>query len=149
MPFLSYGRIQRVSITVGSECTDVTSQCSVIEVWMLPASIPNDRRSVSFRPGTHYPHVTWAHMMLCVRLGCERRFNIESYAADSHFCHSAYVTWFHVDLWLAHVWSRDVSRVREGWICGIEFNVKSPLTSQPRAQHHMSSRDVRIVVSPA
>jgi len=24
----------------------------------------------SLRPGTHYPHVTWAHVMLRVRLGC-------------------------------------------------------------------------------
>jgi len=34
--------------------------------------------------------------MLCVRLRCERRFTIEFYGADSHFCHSAYVTWSHV-----------------------------------------------------
>jgi len=27
-------------------------------------------------------------MMLCVQLGSERRFNIELYGADSHFCHS-------------------------------------------------------------
>ena len=26
--------------------------------------------------------------MLCVQLGCERRFNIQLYDADSHFCHS-------------------------------------------------------------
>ena len=40
--------------------------------------------------------------MLSVQLGCERRFNIEFYGADSHFCHSAYVTWSHVELWSAH-----------------------------------------------
>jgi len=50
------------------------------------------------RPGTHYPHVSWAHVMLRVRSGCGRRFNIEFYGADSHFCHSAYVTWSHVAL---------------------------------------------------
>ena len=26
-------------------------------------------------------------------------FNIEFYGADSHFCHSAYVTWSHVEVW--------------------------------------------------
>ena len=35
------------------------------------------------RAGTHYPHVTWAHVMLRVQLGCERRFNVEFYDADS------------------------------------------------------------------
>jgi hypothetical protein len=51
------------------------------------------------RPGTHYPHVTWAHVTLRLQLGCERRFNIEFCGADSHFCHSAYVTWSRVELW--------------------------------------------------
>jgi hypothetical protein len=60
----------------------------------------------SLRPGTHYPHVTWAHVMLRVPLGCERRFDIELYGADSHFCHSAYVAWSHVELWSAHVPAR-------------------------------------------
>jgi hypothetical protein len=32
---------------------------------------------VHARPGTHYPHVTWAHVMLLVQLWCERRFDIE------------------------------------------------------------------------
>ena len=41
----------------------------------------------TLRPGRHYPHVTWAHVMLLVQFGCERRFNIEFYGADSHFCH--------------------------------------------------------------
>jgi hypothetical protein len=49
--------------------------------------------TAAVRPGTHYPHVTWAYVMLRVQLGCERRINIEFYGADSHFCHSAYVTW--------------------------------------------------------
>jgi hypothetical protein len=31
-------------------------------------------------------------VMLRVQLGCERRSNIEFYGADSHFCHSAYIT---------------------------------------------------------
>jgi hypothetical protein len=58
------------------------------------------------RAGTHYPHVTWAHVMLRVQLGCERWFNIEFYGADSHFCHSTYVTWSHVELWSAQAPAR-------------------------------------------
>jgi hypothetical protein len=61
---------------------------------------------VKVRPGTHYLHVTWAHVMLRVQLGCERRFDIEFYGADSHFCHSVYVTWSHVELWSADVPAR-------------------------------------------
>jgi hypothetical protein len=33
-------------------------------------------------PGTHYPHVMWAHVISRVQVGCERRFNIEFYGAD-------------------------------------------------------------------
>jgi hypothetical protein len=61
---------------------------------------------MTLRPGTHYPHVTWAHVTLLVQLGCERRFNIEFYGADSDFCHSAYVTWSRVELWSTHVSAR-------------------------------------------
>jgi len=42
----------------------------------------------------------------CVQLGCERQFNIKLYGTDSHFCHSAYITWFRVELWSAHVPAR-------------------------------------------
>jgi len=45
---------------------------------------PNRPNLGNLRPGTHCPHVTWAHVMLCVQLGCERRFSIELYGADSH-----------------------------------------------------------------
>jgi hypothetical protein len=45
------------------------------------------------RAGKHYPHVTWAHVVLRAQLRCWRRFNIEFYDSDSLFCHSAYVTW--------------------------------------------------------
>ena len=63
----------------------------------------SDRMQCTFvRPGTHYPHVTWAHVMLRVQLGCERRFTIEFYGTDSHFCHFAYVTWSHVQARLSH-----------------------------------------------
>jgi hypothetical protein len=58
--------------------------------------------SVTVRLGTYYPHVTWAHVMLHMQLGCERQFNIEFYGADSHFCHSAYIMWSQVELWTAH-----------------------------------------------
>jgi hypothetical protein len=34
------------------------------------------------RPGTHYPHVTWAHAMLRVQLG----YLTLNSAANSHFC---------------------------------------------------------------
>ena len=64
------------------------------------------RFATSIRPGTHYPHVTWAHVMLRVQLGSERRFNIEFCGADPHFCHCAYVTWSRVELWSAHVPAR-------------------------------------------
>jgi len=52
------------------------------------------------RPGTHYPHVTWAHVMLRVSEAC-----------------------WHVSRPELHVRSRDVSRVTEVWIGAIEFNV--------------------------
>jgi hypothetical protein len=56
--------------------------------------------------GTHYPHVTWARVMLGLQLGCERRFNIEFYGADSHFSRSAYVKWSPVELRSAHMPTR-------------------------------------------
>ena len=59
-----------------------------------------------FKAGTHYPHVTWAHVMLRVQLGCKRRFNVKFYDVDSLFCHSAHVTWSHVELWSAHAPAR-------------------------------------------
>jgi len=125
--------------------------CSLSGLRRFPLQYHTTLWHNTLRPVTHYSHVTWAHVMLRVRLGCERRFNIELYGADSHFCHFTYVTWSHVELWSAHVpaclweacwhvsWpelhvrSRDVSRVTEVWICSIEFNVKSLLTSQLHA----------------
>ena len=35
-----------------------------------------------------------------------KAINIEFYGADSHFCHSVYVTWSRVELWSAHVPAR-------------------------------------------
>jgi hypothetical protein len=58
----------------------------------------------SIRLGTHYPHITWAHVMLRVQLG----YLTLNSGADSHFCHSAYVTWSDVELWSAR--TRHVSR---------------------------------------
>jgi len=43
-----------------------------------------------------------AHVILRVQLGCERRFTIEFYGADSHFCYSAYVTSSHVPARFSH-----------------------------------------------
>ena len=80
--------------------------------WKIPSfTIENETttfRLVTYflRAGKHYPHVTWARVMLRVQLGCERRFNIEFYGADSHFCYSAYVTWSHVEIWSAHASAR-------------------------------------------
>jgi hypothetical protein len=50
----------------------------------------------------HYPHVTWAHVMLRVQLG----YLTLNSGAHSHFCHSAYVTWSDVDPWSAHMPAR-------------------------------------------
>ena len=67
----------------------------------------NHGNTTQLRPRTHYPHVTWAHVMIRVRLGCERRFlTLNSMAQIQHICHSAYVTWSHVELCLAHVPAR-------------------------------------------
>ena len=83
---------------------------------------------VAVRAGTHYPHVTWDHVILRVQLGCERRFNLEFYGADSRFCHFAYVTWSHVELWSAHAPARlshfccRTLRVQLG--CEWRFNVE-------------------------
>jgi hypothetical protein len=54
------------------------------------------------RPGTHYPHVTWTHVMLRVQLG----YLTLNSGAHSHFCHSAYITWSDVELWSAHMPAR-------------------------------------------
>jgi hypothetical protein len=83
----------------------LSSSCSVISFhprWLVRSTYCTKHvySSRKLRAGTHYPHVTWAHVMLRVQLGCERRFNVELYGADSHFCHAAYVTWSHVDLTL-------------------------------------------------
>ena len=47
-------------------------------------------------------NITWAHVMLRVQMGCERRFTIEFYGADSHFRHSAYIMWSDVPARLSH-----------------------------------------------
>ena len=52
--------------------------------------------------------------MLRVQLGCERRFTIEFYGADSHFCHSAYVTWSYVPASLSHFCCRTQFVRRDG-----------------------------------
>jgi hypothetical protein len=56
-------------------------------------------RKVTIKPGTHYPHVTWAHAMLRVQLG----YLTLNSGAHSHFCPSAYVTWSDVELWSAYM----------------------------------------------
>ena len=59
-------------------------------------SHPNCTRNIT------WAQVTWTHVILRVQLGCERRFTIEFYGADPHFCHSAYDTWSHVPARLSH-----------------------------------------------
>jgi len=74
-----------------------------LEITCEVSSLPkNETGRCGLRPGTHYLHVMWANVMLRVQLGCERQFNIEFYGTDSHFHHSAYVTWSHMELWSAH-----------------------------------------------
>jgi len=88
---------------VGQQCTvPLKGRCAV---YIRNADGVLDSYRV-LKPGTHCPLVTWVHLMLRVQLGCERWFNIEYYGADSHFCHSAYVTWSHLELWSAHVPAR-------------------------------------------
>jgi hypothetical protein len=57
---------------------------------------------VNIRPGTHYPHVTWAHVMLQVQLG----YLTLNSGAHSHFCHSDYVAWSDAELRSAHMPAR-------------------------------------------
>ena len=47
----------------GRAWTGLTRQRITISGWRM-----------NVRAGTHSPHVTWAHVMLRVQLGCERRF---------------------------------------------------------------------------
>ena len=79
-----------------NRCSNVTSlRGEHSQIWL-----------VGLKAGTHYPHVTWAHVILRVQLGCERRCNIKFYDTDSLFCHYAYVTWSQVELWSAHAPAR-------------------------------------------
>jgi hypothetical protein len=57
------------------------------------------------RPGTHYFHVMWAHVMLRAHLG----YLTLNSGPHSHFCQSAYVTWSDVELWSAHMPARLLS----------------------------------------
>jgi hypothetical protein len=107
-----------VSCNGGPRYIDISVSNPTLPYWRYKQKFPPKHRTyapnytagvthqTTVRPGTHYPHVTWAHVMLRVQLGCERQFNIELYGADSNFCHSAYVTWSRVEPWSAHVPSR-------------------------------------------
>jgi hypothetical protein len=72
--------------------------CAISKCTYLPPRLS----SVSVKPGTHYPHVTWAHVMLRVQLG----YLTLNYGVHSHLCHSAYVMWSDVELWSAHMPAR-------------------------------------------
>jgi hypothetical protein len=63
-------------------------------------------RTYSKLLGRGHTILTSRELMWCYACSCERRFEIEFSGADSHFCHSAYVTWSHVKRWSAHVPAR-------------------------------------------
>jgi hypothetical protein len=50
--------------------------------------------------------VTSRELTWCYACSWERRFDTELHGAGSHFCHSAHVTWSHVETWTAHVTAR-------------------------------------------
>jgi len=85
-------------------CLDIHTKLEITcEVSGLPK---NETGGCGLWLGTSYPHITWANVMLHMQFGCERWFNIEFYGTDSHFCHSAYITWSHMELWPAHTPTR-------------------------------------------
>ena len=76
---------------------------------------------------------------------------LDTYVTSHEMCATAEI-WeacWHVSRPELHTRSRDVSRVTEVWICAIEFNVKSPPTSQLHAltSHELTWREDS--VSPA
>jgi len=96
--------------------------------------------------------------MLRVRLGFERRFNIEFYGADSNVCHSAYVTWSHVELWVGTrvlvvlrsvtlLTSRDVTW-RSGsahvclWSCGLSLCLRHVISRGARVCRPRAPREI-------
>jgi hypothetical protein len=84
--------------------------CASCKAWLAPSllfptyflQIPHGLAIKTLKPGTHYPHVTWAHVMLRAQLG----YLTLNSGAHSHFCHSAHVTWSDVELWSAHMPAR-------------------------------------------
>ena len=112
------------------------------------------RMHTTLMPGKHYPHITWAHVMLRVQLGCDRGFNIEFYGAHSHLCHSAYVTWSPVELWSAHAPAR-LSRsgcrtFRETWpACRVLFRNCYQFTEMEEVLiQKVRQRTFRMTLSP-
>ena len=104
------GRLNNLNDPVLNELStkrsfNLSSYSQMTNDYKFPSD-PVHTQYVPLRSGTHYPHVTWAHVMLRVQLGCERWFNIEFYGADSHFSHSVYVTWSRMELSSAHVPAR-------------------------------------------
>jgi hypothetical protein len=87
----------QISDLVGTHCLALS-----IVVRILGSRIRFSRTHEAAKPGTHYPHVTWAHVMLRVKLG----YLTLNSGAHSRFCHSAYVTWSDLELWSAHMPAR-------------------------------------------
>jgi len=133
----------------------------------LPSILFRLHEIMILKAGTHYPHVTWAHIKLtfyfqllpypfpCVGshilISVKRSVGalfqlafspflettgnvwraLDTYATSHEMCATAEI-WeecWHVSRPELHARSRDVNRVTEVWICAVEFNVKSPLTS--------------------
>jgi hypothetical protein len=73
-------------MTVHEKC--VLLDYLLSEQWYSQRNNPEERTSQLLKPGTHYPHVTLAYVMLRVQL----EYLTLNSGAHSHFCHSAYVT---------------------------------------------------------
>jgi hypothetical protein len=110
-----------------------------------------------------YNLVTWCHTKRSIGALFQQAFPLfleptgnvwwalNTYVMSHKMCATAEI-WeacWHVSQTDLHARSRDVSRVTEVWICAIQFNVKSPLTSQLQAltSHELTWRED--CVSPA
>jgi hypothetical protein len=103
---------------------------------ILPAALWPLGLTQSLRPGTHYPHVTWTHVMLRVQLG----YLTLNYGADSHFCQRE-----HVSRQGLHVRSCDVSRVDRS--VSLHHNSMLYIPTALVTSHELTWREVS--VSPA
>jgi hypothetical protein len=110
-----------------------TKVTKAFDVYLSVHRLDKWRRRTNYmllRPGTHYPHVTWAYVMLRVQLG----YLTLNSGADPHFCHSAYVTW------------SDVSRVTEvGLRQNSMLNIPTTLVISRKLTWHEDSVSTALV----